>query len=796
MRVFCLIFPKLQTLAFILGLLFPLISQAQTSELAGYIQDAVSQQPISDAWVYLEGTRWGGRTTAAGRFEIPKVAQGTYNLVVKKLGYARFEQALVLPQDAQTTFLFRIKAKTEMSEEVLVEQSQIIGNESRLAELAGAATLLTPELLDKAQVFQLGEALRKAAGVHVREEEGMGLRPSIGLRGLDPNRSAKVLLLEDGLPLGHAPYGDTDAYYHPPAERFNRIEILKGASQIAYGPMTIGGAINYVTPNPSKSPRLMFRQVVGTKQSLNTQLEASATVGRLGILVDLMRKSGHGARENMHATLYDLNLKAVLRLPSHQSLTFKFNRYDEKSNVPYSGLTQAEYEANPYQNPFQNDWFSGKRTGTTAVYANALNARLLFQVAAYASWFSRDWWRQSSNSDQRPNDAADLACGGMANLSTTCGNEGRLRDYQALGLTPKVQILWGNSNHLHETELGLRVHEEVQNRLQENGDTPMARTGKVVENNKRRNLAYAGYLSQKLNFKKLILTPGLRFEHVYIERTNNLNGATGHTTLAQWIPGLGLAWNRISNITVFGGVHRGFAPPRPSDMIGNADGKALELDPELSWNYEIGLRGTLAKGISVEAAAFRLHYENQIIPANLSGGIGATLTSAGETLHQGTEASFLLDSQAFVKQPFSIGLRVAHTWLPTAKFLGTRFSNIKGFETVSVSGNRLPYAPKHLLNVGFSFQYQAWDALLEAVYTGLQFADDLNTAAPSLNGQRGEIPAYTIWNVTLNRAIQSLKSSAFVSVKNLTDGTYIVDRRRGVMVSMPRLLLAGWKLTI
>ncbi len=71
-----------------------------------------------------------------------------------------------------------------------------------------------------------------------RDEEGFGLRPNIGIRGLNPTRSSKLLLLEDGIPLAYAPYGDNASYYHPPVNRFERIEVLKGSSQILFGPQT------------------------------------------------------------------------------------------------------------------------------------------------------------------------------------------------------------------------------------------------------------------------------------------------------------------------------------------------------------------------------------------------------------------------------------------------------------------------------------------------------------------------------------------------------------------------------
>ena len=76
--------------------------------------------------------------------------------------------------------------------------------------------------IENTRVLTTAEVLRKAPGVHVREEEGFGLRPNIGVRGLSPTRSSRVLLLEDGIPLAYAPYGDNAAYYHPPIERFLR----------------------------------------------------------------------------------------------------------------------------------------------------------------------------------------------------------------------------------------------------------------------------------------------------------------------------------------------------------------------------------------------------------------------------------------------------------------------------------------------------------------------------------------------------------------------------------------------
>ena len=64
-----------------------------------------------------------------------------------------------------------------------------------------------------------------------------------------------------------------------------------------------------------------------------------------------------------------------------------------------------------------------------------------------------------------------------------------------------------------------------------------------------------------------------------------------------------------------------------------------------------------------------------------------------------------------------------------------------GFEQVSVSGNRLPYAPRHLVNAGLGFAHERWfDFSIEASSIGAQFGDDLNTLEPSADGQRGGLP--------------------------------------------------------
>ena len=665
---------------------------------------------------------------------------------------------------------------------ILMPRVDVIGTANRLPDLAGTGQIIDSKDLEGSRVFTVNEALRRVTGVNVRDEEGFGLRPNIGIRGLNPTRSTKVTLLEDGVPLAYAPYGDNASYYHPMVDRYERIEVLKGPGSLLFGPQTVGGTVNYITPAPPQEVGGYIQGAVGNRDYAN----AKFNIGGHGLLLDYTRKQGNGARDNLDHELDDLNVKYVMNLTRDQILTLRGNYYTENSTLTYTGLTQAEFDRfGARYNPFKNDRFDIKRHGFSATHAIAVTEKAVLTTNLYYSHFDRDWWRQSSNSTdtQCGTGFRDSRLAGIAVDPDSCNSiQGRLREYDTWGVEPRLTV----EHQFGEFQAGVRMHYEEQRRVQINATSPTGRTGTVTENNLRETKAFSAYVSNRFDIGTFSITPIIRHEDIDAERRNRLTGDTGDTRVSKTTPGIGVTWNPSDALTVFAGAHKGFAPPRVEDLIGGT-GTVTEVDPEESTNFELGARVRPTDKIALQAAYFRSDFDNLIAVGSIAG--GNTPLSQGKALFEGVEFSgqASLAGGAFT--------RVAYTWLPVAE-QSTSFRNVATQAVIagSQSGLRQPYTPRNTLTAAAGYEKGSFRGELEAQYVGSQFSDFANVTNPTADGQRGEISSYTIWNASLNYRFDRA-FSVFLTAKNLGDKTYIVDRTRGIQVGMPRLVFAGIRYT-
>lgn len=621
-------------------------------------------------------------------------------------------------------------------------------------------------------------------------EDALGLNLNVGVRGLNPRRSSRVLLLEDGFPIHLAPYSDPSAHYQPPAQVLERIEVLKGSGQVLHGPQTIGGVINFVRrPPPVRNGgRASLSAENDGHRSGHIRLDRGAEGRSLG--VDYSYREAQGPRENWKHRVDDLNVASALELRGDQRLLLRVGAYRQDSRVGESGLTQAEFETAPRLHPFPDDVFHLDRVVLHALLETPFfrNARLT--TAAYGQWLHRVSWRQASDSRDRfgtPRYLERFTCPEEARGPGECGNQGRPRTYRFAGVEPRLALPFTLGTILGETDLGVRLHVERVRRRRLQGDRPSARSGTLIQDNGIETAAVSAFAQNRLHLGAWEVTPGLRFEHVRATNLNLMTDARERDDYSRWLPGLGAAVQLPRGLTVFGGVHRGFAPPRPADILEPRLGEGLvRVEPEVSWNQELGTRGRWGRGVEFEATLFRIDFGNQIVPGNAAGE-GPLLVNAGRTLHQGAEAWVRVDGASGISRsgPF---LDVTYTWLPVADFADDRLSVVDG--ATPIQGKRLPYAPRHLVNVGVGIRTLGGvEVRLQADRVGEQFGDDLNTREGSADGRRGVIPPSTVF--ILGAEGRSGPLRLHVTVRNLTDSMHITDRLNGIMVGMPRTLNVG-----
>jgi Fe(3+) dicitrate transport protein len=677
----------------------------------------------------------------------------------------------------------------------------VLGSHDRTRTLSGSHQVLDAQSLTQSHVMTTSEALRKAVGVNVRDEEGFGLRPNIGLRGLNPTRSTKVLLLEDGIPLAYAPYGDNASYYHPPIDRFARIEVLKGAAVNLYGPQTVGGVINYITPTPADELTGLLRLTAGDEGYRNVH----ALVSGAGLQLDLVDKRGDGSRDNQDSHIRDINAKWLLDMGTDHTLILRANHYMEDSQVTYTGITDAELRNFGYRyNPFRNDEFDARRTGFSITHDWSLAESTTLTTNLYHATFDRDWWRQASTtSDAQCNAVRYTMNGTTVNFQTAralgigvnpddCqSRQGRLRSYRSYGVEPRIDLDWSLGASDNQLTLGARIHEESQVRRQRNGASPVASSGTLVERNTRATSARAVFVQNRLVIGGFEITPGIRHEHIDNERINGLNNASGDATTNAWLPSLGMSYQLTDSISLFASVHEGFSPPRTEDLIDNS-GFQTHVNAEESRNLEVGVRSNF--GIfSLDATFFRTDFDTQIAVGSIAG--GSTPLAEGETRYEGMELAAYADSEHLFGWNWTPYAQLALTCLPTAD-LESSFVRVDNGSVIpgAIKGNRLPYAPERLVTASIGAKWpMGIDAHVELVYVDDQYADFANTrkAPANGNGQIGEIGGYSIWNVAMNWTPESWPVTLFTTVKNIGGKKYVVDRTRGILTSPPRMVQAG-----
>jgi Fe(3+) dicitrate transport protein len=715
-----------------------------------------------------------------------------------------------------------LESSNARQQTVLFEQLTIVGGAENVDNVPGSAHYISEAELERQDYTDIHRILRQIPGVNIQEEEGFGLRPNIGMRGTGVERSQKVTLMEDGVLIAPAPYSAPAAYYFPTAGRMEAVEVRKGSTSIIQGPYTTGGAINLISTSIPYQLGGRFEVTAGEYGTGRAHLSVGNSSERIGWLLETfqLRSDGFKRMDGGAETGFDLNdyvgkirFNSSSSSTTQQALELKLGYVTQNGDETYLGLTDGDFALTPFRRyaGSQADSIDTEHEQIQLRHFLSRSASWDLTTTAYRNDFFRNWYKLDSVGGVSISSLLDNPSNHEQLMATMRGErddeEGSFnlrnnrRDYYSMGIQSVAAIRLGNPTGIaHQIELGVRYHEDEEDRFQEDdrwgmkdGQMFLVRKGQPGTNANRIGSAeaVAVFVQDTISMGRLTVTPGLRFETIEFTRVDfgkNDPGRTGtsvnvrENAVEAWVPGLGVSYELSPEWRVFGGVHRGFAPPGP--------GADARTRPEQSINYETGVRWA-ANRFSSQIVGFYNDYSNLLGRDTLSSGGSGTgdLFNGGEVEVKGVEASFESDLMRMFRGTSGTvyaPLRLAYTWTD-ATFATSFETNFEDWGPAVAAGDRLPYLPRQQWSLGGGLDSERWRA-----YANLSFTDEMLTEP----GQ-GDIPdtARTDDYMTLDLSGEiavwrNLRATA--QLRNATDETYIVARRpAGVRPGMPRTLLLG-----
>ena len=686
--------------------------------------------------------------------------------------------------------------------EVTVNSDVIVGSKFKAKNRAGSTSFISPADLKTFHYADVSRILAKIPGVTVQEEDGFGLRPNIGMRGTNPNRSEKITFMEDGILIAPAPYAAPAAYYFPTTTRMQAFEILKGGSQIQYGPYTTSGAINMVsTQIPSKFTG-NITATYGNYNTKRTYMNIGDNFNNFAYLVEYNNRNSDGFKKidfsskntgfqgNDYVAKFRINTDFDAKI--YQSLTFKLQYSEDTDNETYLGLTDADFKADPYRRYLgsNEDYIDTEHFQIMATHYIKPSKNLTFTTKAYRNTFARNWYKLdgvnlgtstiSINNILENPVKYTAEYNSITGASNTIANALRVkannRTYEAQGIQTVGNFKLEKNAFTHEIEFGIRYHEDYEDRYQwvdgyAINNKAMNRTNAGVAGTDANRItsanAIASHVLYNLSFDKFTLSPGIRYENIDLKSLDygksdvnrtGTNQIISNNNVGVWIPGIGILYDINQFYNVFASVHKGFSPP----------GAKSGEDAENSINTEIGFR-MHKNAFSGELIYYYNDFSNLQGSDNMSGGGSGTgdLFNAGEAIVNGIELAATYDFLYNNSNQFKLPVTLSYTYTDT-KLESTFASPIWGNV---VPGDEIPYIPKNQLSLMADFEFNKFQFAV-----GYRFVDAFRTKA----GQ-GTIPAnykvdsYSVFD-TSTKYFLSKNVSFMVNVINLFDAENAVSR--------------------
>ena len=715
--------------------------------------------------------------------------------------------------------------QVSLAQELNVEEVTILGSQEAARKIPGSAHFIGEEQLRQFAYSDVQRIVREVPGVSLQIEDGYGLRPNIGIRGVATERSGRITLLEDNVLIAPAPYSAPSAYYFPTMGRIAAVEVVKGPAAITQGPYTIGGALNMVsTPIPMETEGNLLTEV-GEDSTYRVHAKyGGRSDSGFGFLLEAHQWQSDGfqtidrSSNNTGLDVSDFTAKlSYAPNGSPHAVELKLQLANQDSNQSYLGLTDADFAGDAMRRYglSELDNIETEHEQVILRYSFDVSANLSLSATAYNNTHYRNWFKTEGIDLQGSASEADYSRTSWANVinavnagtaidgvsaeqlqgildgsvDTAAGSlqlRSNNRDYFSRGIQFGGSWDGDFGGAMHSLRFGLRLHEDEEDRFQRN-DAYSQTNGKIAldylgsaggaGNRVQSAQALAFFVHDEISVGNWTLSPGLRYEDIDQDRVRYTGGAARNfrdsrkNSTQVWLPGLGVSYQLTANWSLLGGAHKGFTAPTNSPGV----------DEEVAINYELGARfqdGSL----SAEVIGFLSDYDNLLGQCTASSGsdcvIGDAFNGDAATV-AGLEA--LLSADLSPNSAYRLPLTLSYTRIDGE--FDTAIADTDFFGTVE-AGDPLPYLPENQLRVALGVEAGRW-----ATYLSANYVDDVCVRASCEEFER------TDDSLTIDVSASYQLSAAlnlFARAENLTNTHDIMGRQPyGARPNKERTLSAG-----
>lgn len=648
---------------------------------------------------------------------------------------------------AQSFLMTSVLAETA-DDLAVVEKITIVGHKEDPTKSTGSAYVVSEKELQKFEFTNVHSILRSVPGVYVREEDGQGTFPRVGIRASSSGRSDRISIMEDGIPAAMAPYANTSAYYFPNVGRMSAVEVLKGPEVLLYGPQTASGAVNLVSTAIPAEAKGFLNTELASFDGKKIHAHYGDTQGQWGYLLETYQRENDGFHQLDRSSrdtgmdqaeyLAKLGWQSAADARFKQSVNLKFLNADEINNVSYLGVTDADFAANPDRRYGLSELEQMRRgresvsvqhqielaaetSVTTTLYRNQTyrNYKRLNQIngVAIATTGGLNWIVNNQLAGTTAHNGAELIQRILQGTADTTHANGvryglNYQNFDSKGAQIELDQGFVFGQWDHNLRAGVRRHEDETYALGAANAIYQQRSGQLVFVSETAGTvtpgdtkATAWWLADEISVQNWIFLPVVRTEK--IESSANLNveqTALNSNELSKTTAGLGINYSLTDEWTLLAGMHQGFAPPGNSASQGT---KGEESD-----NYEAGVRFR-RDHTGVDIVSFYSDYSNALrncLVANpCPGGVVDGTEQTGSKEVYGVEIGAF--SELYRQGAYVMPIRATYTY--------TDGEYTKASDTASgvQKGDVLDYTPKHIGSVQVGVEYdKLWQSYLAFSY--------------------------------------------------------------------------------